>query len=150
MQVRRQGRRAQEVGTIVRLYREASEKWMSLLSNGLLSNGKVCCEFKTPYRDRTTHAIFEPMDFIARLVALAPKEALQPNRPKIGRYGHVHRKLDLIIQGSQQAGIGNHERQAGKPACAQVTAVEPDFTRCSVRRALKRSPRHRRDKNPSR
>jgi len=29
--------------------------------------------FKTPYRDGTTHVIFEPLDFIARLVALVPK-----------------------------------------------------------------------------
>ena len=31
----------------------------------LLSNGKVCYELKTPYRDGTTHVIFEPMDSIA-------------------------------------------------------------------------------------
>ena len=29
-------------------------------------------ELKTPYRDGTTHVIFEPMDFIARLVTLVP------------------------------------------------------------------------------
>ena len=28
---------------------------------------------KTPCRDRTTHVIFEPLDFIARLAALAPE-----------------------------------------------------------------------------
>ena len=28
---------------------------------------------KTPYRDGATHVIFEPEDFIARLVALVPK-----------------------------------------------------------------------------
>ena len=28
---------------------------------------------KTPYRDGTTHVIFEPRDFIARLAALVPK-----------------------------------------------------------------------------
>jgi hypothetical protein len=28
---------------------------------------------KTPYRDGTTHVIFEPLDFIARLAALVPK-----------------------------------------------------------------------------
>lgn len=39
----------------------------------LLSNGHVRYELKTPYRDGTTHVIFEPMDFIARLVALVPK-----------------------------------------------------------------------------
>jgi hypothetical protein len=28
---------------------------------------------KTPYRDGTTHVMFEPEDFIARLAALVPK-----------------------------------------------------------------------------
>ena len=28
---------------------------------------------KTPYRDGTTHIIFEPLDFIAKLAALVPK-----------------------------------------------------------------------------
>ena len=62
-----------------------SEKRLSLLSNG-----HVRYELKTPYRDGTTHVIFEPLDFsrsrhpasrdisasvhvIARLVALVPK-----------------------------------------------------------------------------
>ena len=31
------------------------------------------CQLKTPYRDGTTHVIFEPLDFIARLAALVPK-----------------------------------------------------------------------------
>ena len=39
----------------------------------MLSYSMVCCELKTPYRDGTTHVIFEPMDFIARLVAWVPK-----------------------------------------------------------------------------
>jgi hypothetical protein len=30
-------------------------------------------ELKTPYRDGTTHVIFEPLDFIAKLAALVPK-----------------------------------------------------------------------------
>jgi hypothetical protein len=33
----------------------------------------VRCALKTPYRDRTTHIIFEPEDFVARLAALVPK-----------------------------------------------------------------------------
>ena len=52
-----------------------SEKRLSLLSNG-----KVCYELKTPYRDGTTHVIFEPMDFIARLVALVPKPRVNLTR----------------------------------------------------------------------
>jgi hypothetical protein len=37
------------------------------------SSGNICYELKTPYRDGTTHVIFEPLDFIARLAALVPK-----------------------------------------------------------------------------
>jgi hypothetical protein len=39
----------------------------------LTEGGLVRCALKTPYRDGTTHVIFEPEDFIARLVALVPK-----------------------------------------------------------------------------
>ena len=46
----------------------------------LLSNGSVRYELKTPYRDCTTRVIFEPMDFIARLVALVPKPRLNLTR----------------------------------------------------------------------
>ena len=38
----------------------------------LTSQGKVRYRLKTPYRDGTTHVIFEPLDFIAKLAALAP------------------------------------------------------------------------------
>ena len=33
----------------------------------LTPNGDVRYQLKTPYRDGTTHVIFEPLDFIARL-----------------------------------------------------------------------------------
>jgi hypothetical protein len=39
----------------------------------LTEGGLVRCALKTPYRDGTTHVIFEPEDFIARLAALVPK-----------------------------------------------------------------------------
>jgi len=32
-------------------------------------------ELKTPYRNGTTHVIFEPLDFMARLAALVPTDA---------------------------------------------------------------------------
>jgi hypothetical protein len=34
---------------------------------------KVRYELKTPYRDGTTHVIFEPVDLIAKLAALIPR-----------------------------------------------------------------------------
>jgi len=39
----------------------------------LTESGLVRCALKTAYRDGTTHVIFEPEDFIARLAALVPK-----------------------------------------------------------------------------
>lgn len=38
-----------------------------------LPDGKLSYELKTPYKNGTTHVIFEPLDFIARLAALVPK-----------------------------------------------------------------------------
>lgn len=38
-----------------------------------LANGRISYELKTPYKNGTTHVVFEPLDFIARLAALVPK-----------------------------------------------------------------------------
>jgi hypothetical protein len=46
----------------------------------LTNQGKVRYELKTPYRDGTTHVIFEPLDFIARLAALVPKPRVNLTR----------------------------------------------------------------------
>ncbi len=37
-------------------------------------------QLKTPYRDGTTHVIFEPLDFIARLAAPVPKPRVNLTR----------------------------------------------------------------------
>jgi len=39
--------------------------------------GKVRYELKIPYRDGTTHIIFEPVDFISKLAALVPKPRIK-------------------------------------------------------------------------
>ncbi|MGH2952277.1 MAG: transposase [Solirubrobacterales bacterium] len=39
----------------------------------LTDSGHIRYTLKTPYRDGTTHVIFEPQDFIARLTARVPK-----------------------------------------------------------------------------
>jgi len=68
-----------------------SEKRLSLTNQG-----KVRYELKTPYRDGTTHVIFEPVDFIAKLAALVPKPRVNltryhgvfaPNRVLRRKYG---------------------------------------------------------------
>ena len=52
-----------------------SEKRLSLTNQG-----KVRYELKTPYRDGTTHVIFESVDFIAKLAALVPKPRIKLTR----------------------------------------------------------------------
>jgi hypothetical protein len=46
----------------------------------LTPNGNVRNQHKTPYRDGTTHVIFEPLDFIACLVALVPRPRVNLTR----------------------------------------------------------------------
>ena len=46
----------------------------------LTKQGLVRYELKTPYRDGTTHVIFEPVDFIAKLAALVPKPRVNLTR----------------------------------------------------------------------
>jgi hypothetical protein len=46
----------------------------------LTNQGQVRYELKTPYRDGTTHVIFEPVDFIAKLAALVPRPRVNLTR----------------------------------------------------------------------
>ena len=46
----------------------------------LTRNGQVRYELKTPWRNGTTHVIFEPLDFISRLVALVPRPRVNLTR----------------------------------------------------------------------
>ena len=46
----------------------------------MTANGQVRYELKTPYRNGTTHVIFEPQDFIAKLAALVPKPRVNLTR----------------------------------------------------------------------
>jgi len=52
-----------------------SEKRLSLLGDG-----RIRYELKTPYRDGTSHVIFEPLDFLARLASLVPKPRVNLTR----------------------------------------------------------------------
>ncbi len=56
-----------------RLCRYISRPAVSEKRLALTPNGKIRYQLKTPCRDGTTHVLFEPLDFIARLAALAQK-----------------------------------------------------------------------------
>lgn len=56
-----------------RLCRYIARPALSEKSLSLTAQGKVRYELETPCCDGTTHVIFEPLDFMARLAALVPK-----------------------------------------------------------------------------
>ena len=56
-----------------RLCRYIARPAVSKRRLALTFGGRVRYELKTPYRDGTTHVIFEPLDFMAKLAALVPK-----------------------------------------------------------------------------
>jgi hypothetical protein len=63
-----------------RLCRYISRPAVSEKRLSLTPNGNVRYQLKTPYRDGTTHVIFEPVDFIAKLAALVPRPRVNLTR----------------------------------------------------------------------
>jgi hypothetical protein len=72
--------RAAQRQKLERLCRYISRPAIAEKRLSLTPNGNVRYQLKTPYRDRTTHVIFEPLDFIARLAALVPKPRINLTR----------------------------------------------------------------------
>jgi len=99
-----------------RLCRYISRPAVSEKRLALTSKGKVRYQLKTPYRDGTTHIIFEPLDFMAKLAALVPKP-----RANLTRYHGVlapNSKQRIYVNPSNR-GKGNTQKQgvkADKPA----------------------------------
>jgi hypothetical protein len=72
--------RADERKKLERLCRYISRPAVSEKRLSLTPNGNIRYQLKTPYRDGTTHVIFEPLDFMARLAALVPKPRVNLTR----------------------------------------------------------------------
>ena len=63
-----------------RLCRYITRPAVSEKRPSLTSSGGIRYQLKTPYNDGTTHVIFEPLDFIAKLAALAPNSRVNLTR----------------------------------------------------------------------
>ena len=72
--------KANERVKLERLCRYITRPAVSTKRLSMTRNGRVRYELKTPWRNGTTHVIFEPLDFIARLVALVPKPRVNLTR----------------------------------------------------------------------
>jgi hypothetical protein len=70
-----------------RLCRYITRPAVSTKRLSMTRNGQIRYELKTPWRNGTTHVIFEPLDFVARLVALVPKPRVNLTR-LIGVFAH--------------------------------------------------------------
>jgi hypothetical protein len=72
--------RANERDKIERLCRYIARPALASSRLSLTREGLVRYAFKTPWRDGTTHVLFEPLDFIARLAALIPRPGVNLTR----------------------------------------------------------------------
>ena len=72
--------RAQERHKLERLCRYITRPAVSTKRLSLTRNGQVRYQLKTPYSDGTTQVLFEPLDFISRLVALVPQPRVHLTR----------------------------------------------------------------------
>ncbi len=93
----------------------------------LTGDGRVRYSLKTPWRDGTTHVVFEPLDFIARLAALIP-------RPGV----NLTRYHGIFAPNSRWRALVTPSRR-GKRAVGDAPATEPEKRRAMTwARRLKR------------
>jgi len=86
--------KANERKKLERLCRYMSRPALSEKRLSLTPNGNIRYQLKTPYKDGTTHVIFEPLDFMARLAALVPKPRVHLTRfHGVFAPNHKHRAL---------------------------------------------------------
>jgi hypothetical protein len=64
--------KAHERDKLERLCRDITRPAVATKRLSMTRNGQVRYELKTPWHNGTTHVIFEPLDFISRLVSLVP------------------------------------------------------------------------------
>lgn len=104
--------RAHERKKLERLCRYILRPAVSEKRLSLTPNGTVRCELKTPYRDGTTHVIFEPLDFIARPAAPVPRPRVNLTRFH-GVFAPNSKHRALVTPAKR--GRGNEARVADEP-----------------------------------
>jgi hypothetical protein len=114
--------RADERHKLERLCRYISRPVVSEQRLSLTPGGHVRYQLKTPHKNGTTHVLFEPLDFVARLAALVPKP-----RVNLTRYHGVFAPNSRYRARVTQAG-------RGKGATGQ--APTEDRTRAQRRAAM--------------
>ncbi len=83
------------------------------------SSGQVVYRLKHPFRDGTTHVLFRPEDFIARLAALVPKPG-----SNLTRYHGVFAP-NSAFRRAVVPDTRKHRRRKGKAASRQDGGAKP-------------------------
>ncbi len=99
-----------------------SEKRLSITSAG-----NIRYHLKTPYNDGTTHVIFEPLDFIAKLAALVPKP-----RVNLSRFHGVfapNSKHRVDVTPAKRGKGRTHQKNEDKTPEQRRQAMTPDQAR---------------------
>jgi hypothetical protein len=127
---------------IVHLCRYVTRPAVSEKRLSLTNQGKVRYELKTPCRDGTTHVIFDPVDFIAKLAALVPKPGVNLTRfHGVFAPNCKHRALVTPAKrgkGSKSPGIDGSEDKTPAERHAAMTWAQ------RLKRVLTKSRRFRR------
>ena len=72
--------KANERAKLEHLCRYITRPAVSTKRLSMTRNGQVRYELKTPWRNGSNHVVFEPLDFISRLVSLVPKPRVSLTR----------------------------------------------------------------------
>jgi hypothetical protein len=115
--------KANERVKLERLCRYITRPAVSTKRLSMTRNGRVRYELKTPWRNGTTHVIFEPLDFIARLVALVPK-------PRV----NLTRFLSVFAPNSKYRSMVTPARRGKRKKCQSVD--EADQTPAEIRASM--------------
>ncbi len=86
-------------------------------------DGLVVCELKRPFRDGTTHVLFEPHDFITRLAALVARPRTHLIRYH-GMFAPNARNRRLIVK-AKRANRGAKDLDEAEPADASPLSTAP-------------------------
>ena len=99
-------------------------------------DGLVVYELKHPFRDGTTHVLFEPLDFIARLAALVPRPRAHLVRFH-GLFAPNARHRRLVVPAPAPAPLSEAAEPGAMPTRAQMTwaqrlrrVFDIDISRC--------------------
>ena len=122
--------RADQRQKLERLCRYISRPAIAEKRLSLTPNGNIRYQLKTPYRDGTTHVIFEPLDFIARLAALVPKP-----RVNLTRFHGV-----FAPNSKHRARVTPAKRGRGRPACQELGSGGAHASRTPCRDDLGAAP----------